>query len=467
MAHLFVDGTAFFGNEATLDNVRCCCYWSPGGEIQWESDWSLNGVCQSSFHGELLAVHRALQVRWKVTVYCDCPVVVDCTFDLLSNHDNGTLSNCKCDTEIWHLILQQISLRPKGHVSIGKVQARQNWHKLPMGLERWCAYYNSWADFHAKEFMCIDQKRHFDWVLKMEKAKTKLKQTHEVFVNYVCNVAKCFESSFSKTARTNCEGRTSFNLHDPLSTARKVGIPKPLDIESNIFFAFPWGPQLLWRLVQWSQKLVWCPHGQCQCLADSTATELFADFAVTMGSRMPVCLTTRKERKLDVHKKPFSQWELQGLNVQADMLGALRLSVHTTTFMRIFKFLQKHGNLLQWPKQLNHRARPSALTGLSTKQFGYRCRPRLVIKLRWSCMNIFVGMVLQGGTRRLLFRFPLNLSLSHPSLMYRLMCVRPESIRLCGCLSSSTTTDVRETYVRPGVHEFFTITEQWVLEDFW
>lgn len=120
MAHLFVDGTAFFGNEATLDNVRCCCYWSPGGEIQWESDWSLNGVCQSSFHGELLAVHRALQARWKVTVYCDCPVVVDCTFDLLSNHDNGTLSNCKCDTEIWHLILQQISLRPKGHVSMGK-----------------------------------------------------------------------------------------------------------------------------------------------------------------------------------------------------------------------------------------------------------------------------------------------------------------------------------------------------------
>lgn len=258
-------------------------------------------------------------------------------------NDGADWHNFKMDTEMWQLILQQISLRPKGCVSIKKVHAHQNWQNLPMGLERWCAFYNDWVDFHAKQSICIDQKEHFDWVVKMEKAEAKLRQTHEVFVNFVCDVARCFENTSSKSARTRCEGKTNFDIRDPLLTASTVGISKSPNIDSDMFFAFPWGPQLLWRLVQWSQQLAWCPHGQCQCTADISATELFADFAVTMGSGMPVCLTTRKERKLDVHNKPFSRWELQDLNVQADMLGTLPLSVHTTTFVRVLKFLEKHG----------------------------------------------------------------------------------------------------------------------------
>jgi len=444
MAHLFVDGTAYFGTKP---------HWTMSGAAVIEAKIGtykakvldrtmVPGVCQSSYHGELFAVYRALQMRWKVTIYCDCQAVVDTMMELLANHDNGQLCNSKMDTEIWQLILQQISLRPKGCVTIKKVHAHQNWQNLPMGLERWCAYYNDWADFHAKQSICIDQKEHFDWVVKMEKTEAKLRQTHEVFVNFVCDVARCFENTSCKPARTKCEGKTNFDIHDPLLTASTVGVSKSPNIDSDMFFAFPWGPQLLWRLVQWSQQLAWCPHGQCRCTADISATELFADFAVTMGSGMPVCLTTRKERKLDIHNKPFSRWELQDLNVQADMLGTMPLSVHTTTFVRVLKFLEKHGNLLQWPKQLNHRPKSIALIGLSTKQFGYSCRPKLASgdKAVLILREYFCG---NGFTRR-----DMKAPLSIPT---KPVPVPPHF---------DVPFDVRETYLRRGVHEFFTATEQ-------
>ena len=124
------------------------------------------------------------------------------------------------------------------------------------------------------------------------------------------------------------------------------------------------------------------------------------------------------------------------------MLGTMPLSVHTTTFVRVLKFLEKHGNLLQWPKQLNHRPKSIALIGLSTKQFGYSCRPKLASgdKAVLILREYFSG---NGFTRR-----DMKAPLSIPT---KPVPVPPHF---------DVPFDVRETYLRRGVHEFFTATEQ-------
>ena len=299
MSHLFVDGTAFFGTKQ---------HWTMAGSSVMEAQVDcykskvldrtmVPGVCQSSFHGELFAVSRALQLRWKVTIFCDCQAVVDSVQELLHHHDRGIPCHRTIDADCWQVIIAQIARRPKGYVLIQKVSAHQDWRKLPMGPQRWCAYHNSCADHHAKESICIDQKVQFDRVTKHEKNDCNLRQIHAKYVAYVCEVAQCFGKTFCKNTKTKCDGGTNFNPLDPLLTETKIGVLKSPTIHEDQYFAFPWGPQVLWRLVRCNGHSNW--RGALMGSVNAAEISVQLSFLLTLPSQwVLVCLSACPQDRL-------------------------------------------------------------------------------------------------------------------------------------------------------------------------
>ena len=391
--HLFVDGSAFFNDHPWLVTAGSAVVASDPGTTfaKLIIRQRVPGIIQNSYIGELYAILLALNHAWKVHIYSDCQALVE---EITFVHQNRFLPPQWCQTHpiLWNLVATHLCNRPLNCVTIQKVTAHQNWKLIADADQRWKAYVNDRADYHAKLAITKDNEASFKARTDAYQQQKMLTQTTIEYYSYLTEVSKTIVDN--KPKRTSVV-QNNFDPHqDILQPCQHTHVVHHNPISLEDFHDFPWGPIFLWRLHEWSKHVSWSSHPGC-CSKDISDIELTVDFMLFTNSEPPVNLSKGKEKQYGIH----SNWKLRDLNIEADAMGTVPLNQHVQLFRRALQWMNGKPQFQLFPCQTKRKVDSLKPLGLSAWHRGYVCRPVLACGERTltALRNYFIT---EAGTRR-------------------------------------------------------------------
>ena len=354
LSHIFTDGTAFF-NDSWLH----CLSGGAAIEVNWEtSDWKLldrsivPGTDHTSFRGESLAVLLALQKKRVLHLYVDCAAVVELLLQIIGCHGCCKLLPAFASPDIWNDIAWHIFNRQLDDVKVTKIEAHQEWKKLPAGRKRQEGVFSDAVDFQAKQSILYDQKKLY---IKAERALKRDKSNKEHLIQYhdfLCAANdRCFEHKPPKA-----EGVQSKPLFSDVLQCIQPFFQNEAITES-MPNNFTFGAVFYERFRTWWNSLVW-GHGP-----PTSLLELYIDFALSTKTQVPV-------------KVGYQKYCLRDQSTLADV-HECSLLTQSKTWGHIIKWFQK--NMIQClPGAIHGKLRALHPFGYSIPVLGFPFR------VQWS-----------------------------------------------------------------------------------
>eukprot|EP00438_Fugacium_kawagutii_P032185 Skav209036 [mRNA] locus=scaffold2483:33643:35733:- [translate_table: standard] len=395
--HVFTDGTAFFGDEPKMtmaagayvevEYLRCRII-SDGGD-------PVPGIEQHSFVGEIHAVYLALSKFWHVNIYTDCQGLCDLLEDILHNR-RPTIYHSQFHTQLWQTVVWMLQQRPPGTVRVVKVKAHV---AVTDGLDdfnKWLAWGNNTADERAKHVILHDWRSVYNQIERAYKRCQVNRADLQHLWTLVIRVNKaCAETSICATRAQRKHYKVDFSVPAfafPLKARTRVPL---LDLPRELLLAFPWGPIYLWRLIQWSNCLVWKPPGTGVHVGDIAFVELLVDFVLFTGTWPPRNVSSQAQRNSNYG---FGEYVLDDVTAAADV-QALPLASHSNIWKRSLLWLMKYLPGMMIHGQVVRKTESLALLGCPAWHEGLDSRPRLACQLR-AAETLSAYYVTQYGCKR-------------------------------------------------------------------
>ena len=154
---LFTDGTCLFPKEPKLRfaswAVTCASSGTNSLDHKVLSAGHVNGIHQSSYRAELVALSVALQIAVrsgkKARVWCDCQsVVTRCRW----LQTGGKLKLNDPHSDLWSAVLDRLFSVPHGTVRVGKVMSHGSHRAAQTELETWVFWHSQLVDSAAAEY---------------------------------------------------------------------------------------------------------------------------------------------------------------------------------------------------------------------------------------------------------------------------------------------------------------------------
>ena len=347
----------------------------------------------------------ALQNTWSAHLYCDCSAVVSVVQGLLDCLGEGKKAKLRIDP-ILSQIDAQISARPIGCITITKVAAHQDINSLLCPRERWLAKGNDVADQAAKR--CV-QHQHRPLFLAHQRAATKHAATRQVYNDFIAYLGKIALVAV-KDSKPATKSKREFEVNNLPSLSDLVAahpyIHLPIDLSREKILSSNFGAIFVWRVLAWRNSLAWPDPPRCAG-EDISFLELYVDFILFSGSRMPVNLIPAPATSRDP-----GRWELRDLSIEADSCDDRSLATQSYNWTRFLSQTQKRLNFNMWPCGTGTASWSLHKIGHSTPRPGLLQRPALTSGLEAASVLRRYFIRPDGVTRSL--RSPLDLVVAKP-----------------------------------------------------
>eukprot|EP00438_Fugacium_kawagutii_P019764 Skav203654 [mRNA] locus=scaffold2755:35547:39857:+ [translate_table: standard] len=369
-AHIFVDGTAFFGDVQSLTISAASWIQSPFQEkamIDMQRE-PVPGADQSSFAAEIFAILMVLNIFKVATIYTDCAAVFDFV-TLLLDHVDGVFP--KCALPFFGIpVAEHIARRRAGDIAIVKLKSHRTQESAISEYDSWCIWGNEQADIHAKEVCLTDRRMLYNKIARMYKKTLRYRSDIVELYQYIA-VTGHFQLQTIKDQRVQDLVIVPF-VPENISELRmpRRGRQVVPTLTRDHFLAFTWGSVYLWRIVSWLQCLRWGPTPQAGC--DISLVELYIDFCLSTFSRAPVNVFTTAERQ----KFGYYNFALMDLEGRADA-AIQTLAQQTETWTRSILWLRKHCPQKFIPANVISRSISLAKLGCSSWHKAFDKRPIL------------------------------------------------------------------------------------------
>lgn len=371
MAHVFVDGSAFFGDvqALTISASAWVRVHVTEHQVLDKRRLPVPGADQSSFAAELYAVLLAPNKHWTITIYCDCAAVCDLLRHVLTNgHDKGW--GKRGLPFFWTPILEHLQKRPAKTVQIVKVRSHRSIETATSAHDAWTIWGNDMVDREAKAVFEIDHPRLFQrYRAAYEKTVRNRADTCMLYQSIATtgqfHIRKHKETKSKEIAITRFEPAAFGELRTP--PRGRVHAPS---VDTNVYLAFPWGPGFLWRIVDWLKHIRW-EDAPVQG-ADISLMELYGDYCLHTCSISPKNVFTKKQRD----KYTCYKYILTDCEARADSVS-MTLSEQHHTWVKAITWLHGQCPGFFFPAEITKRSFSLHKIGCSRWHVGMDRRPIL------------------------------------------------------------------------------------------
>ena len=407
---VFTDGSAFFADIKQLTiSASAFIVTEPGiFNISDHGDAIVPGPEQNSFVAELFAIILVLNRFYSVHIYTDCQSLCD----LLNLAVNGQCVKQEIGSlsfSLWEKLMLHISKRPCNTIKISKVKAHSDHRSIVDPISKWKAWANNQVDRIAKDVIRVRFVKLFRKLDRVHRqVSVNRRDIFELFSFWALASHKCIQADIKKR-KERCEPN-SLDCTKPGLAFSTTGRSVAYNFSRDMFLCFPWGSVFLWRILAWAGKLKW-PTAAGNCSRDISFAEMYIDFQLTTGSRVPRNVFSSKERD----KFGFSKYILDDVEARADS-GCIEFSFQCETWTRAISWLIQHSPEGFFPAGVVKRAKSLTDLGCSAWYKGLDVRPCLVHghKAATILHGFFIS---SSGTHRYMRRhldFPLPKISSHP-----------------------------------------------------
>ena len=284
--HVFTDGSAFFTKipQLTVAASAFAAINFREYHIKHSSSSVVPGVEQNSFVAELFAVCLALNTYFRIHLYVDCQAVCDLLALAMQGHcikqEVGSQS-----FELWRCLHAHLNARPPGAITITKVKAHVSHQLVNDPTLKWITWAKNCVDCIAKDVFLVQHRGLHSKIEKLySKALTNRKDTFDLYCFWALAASKSMQAEIKQEKQQRVVNKFDPSLPS-LNFAPSVQ-PFLLNLSREQFLGFPWGSVYLWRIIQWSNQLLWPSEGHNNS-RDISFVELYIDFMLSSGSRAP------------------------------------------------------------------------------------------------------------------------------------------------------------------------------------
>ena len=188
--------------------------------------------------------------------------------------------------ELWRCLHAHLNARPPGAITITKVKAHVSHQLVNDPTLKWITWAKNCVDCIAKDVFLVQHRGLHSKIEKLySKALTNRKDTFDLYCFWALAASKSMQAEIKQEKQQRVVNKFDPSLPS-LNFAPSVQ-PFLLNLSREQFLGFPWGSVYLWRIIQWSNQLLWPSEGHNNS-RDISFVELYIDFMLSSGSRAHV-----------------------------------------------------------------------------------------------------------------------------------------------------------------------------------